>query len=301
MIRRIVKIGGASALVVGLLFAGPTAEAGVLSKGVRESLEYIVKKFGKGAVREGLEKFGARLERLFVKYGDECLEAARKAGPRAVDAIEEAGPLGRTAAKCLARHGEEALKMATNRRALRLVSEFGDDAAEAIIRHPGIAEDLIASHGQAAAAVLKRLGSRQARRLVMMHKSGDLAKLGHHEELLDVIERYGDRAMDFVWKNKGKLAVAAVMVSFLANPEPYINGVKDLAEAGIDGAANVASTAVEAAGKSAAQTAGEVAARTNWTVVFITAIIVAGVIFWLRSYRLLRRSTAAANSIQRPQ
>jgi hypothetical protein len=135
----------------------------------------------------------------------------------------------------------------------------------------------------------------------MMHKSGDLAKLGHHEELLDVIERYGDRAMDFVWKNKGKLAVAAVMVSFLANPEPYINGVKDLAEAGIDGAANVASTAVEAAGKSAAQTAGEVAARTNWTVVFITAIIVAGVIFWLRSYRLLRRSTAAANSIQRPQ
>ena len=35
-----------------------------------------------------------------------------------------------------------------------------------------------------------------------------------------VIERYGDRALTFVWRNKGALTVATMLETFLADPEP---------------------------------------------------------------------------------
>jgi hypothetical protein len=34
--------------------------------------------------------------------------------------------------------------------------------------------------------------------------------------------------MDFIWQNKGALTAAAVLASFLDDPQPYINGVKRL-------------------------------------------------------------------------
>lgn len=134
------------------------ASGGIASRVVRETVEQVLKKSGKTAIKEGAGAFAARLERLAAKYGDECLEAARKLGPRGVDAIEQAGVLGRTAAKVLARHGDKALKLAGSPRALRLAAEFGDDAARAIIRHAGIAEELIEKHGTFAA------GAQQAER-----------------------------------------------------------------------------------------------------------------------------------------
>lgn len=34
--------------------------------------------------------------------------------------------------------------------------------------------------------------------------------------------------MDFIWKNKGPLAVASVLTSFFADPQAYISGAKEL-------------------------------------------------------------------------
>ena len=58
------------------------------------------------------------------------------------------------------------------------------------------------------------------RRLAMLAESGTLARTGRWSELLVVIERPGDRALTFVWRNKGALTVATMLETFLADPEP---------------------------------------------------------------------------------
>jgi len=69
-----------------------------------------------------------------------------------------------------------------------------------------------------------------------MLDEGALAKIGKTPEIMNVVGKYGDGAMNFVWKNNGSLLVGTAMVAFLADPEPFINETKDLATV----AANVA-------------------------------------------------------------
>lgn len=45
----------------------------------------------------------------------------------------------------------------------------------------------------------------------------------------------GDHAADFIWRNKGVLASGAALTAFLANPEPFLNGKRDLAQVATDG------------------------------------------------------------------
>jgi hypothetical protein len=46
--------------------------------------------------------------------------------------------------------------------------------------------------------------------------------------LLAVIERHGDRALSFIWRNKGALAVATVLGTFLADLEAFLGGGREL-------------------------------------------------------------------------
>ena len=68
------------------------------------------------------------------------------------------------------------------------------------------------------------------RRLAILAEDGTLARSGRWDELLAVIERHGDRAMDFVWRHKGALAVTAVLGTFLADPEAFLGGGRELIE-----------------------------------------------------------------------
>ena len=68
----------------------------------------------------------------------------------------------------------------------------------------------------------------------MMGQADELAKLGRTDEVLATVGKYGDRAMDFVWKHKAALATAAVLATFLADPQPYLDGVKDITQVGSD-------------------------------------------------------------------
>jgi len=79
--------------------------------------------------------------------------------------------------------------------------------------------------------------------------------------------------MDFIWKNKGALAVGATLTAFLSNPEPFINGVQHLGS-------NVA-TGV----------GGNIAEHTNWTIVFVSALLLLGIYLTARYFfRQLIRS-----------
>jgi hypothetical protein len=265
-------------IVLGLsLFWPGTTFGSAKAKAAREAAEYLMRKFGKEAAEEGVEKLTLRLEKAAAKYGDEVFDATRKVGPRALRLLDDAAEHAPEAARLLSRYGDEAVYLASRKTGLALVKRFGDDAAESIIKHGEIAEPLLTNFGAPAARALKTVGSRNARRIAMMAKDGDFAKIGRTEELLNVVEKYGDKAADFIWRHKGSLAVAAVLTGFLADPKPFIEGTKDLVEI-------VGETAVQPLAEAPKELATEAAKRTNWTVVGLAAIVVTGLLLGARMW-----------------
>lgn len=111
--------------------------------------------------------------------------------------------------------------------ALAIVGKHGDAAAAVLVKHAGgIAEPAIEKFGAPAVRALTAAGPQGGRRICMMVADGDLAKIGRTEELLEVIAKYGDRAVKFVWENKGALAVTATLAAFLADPETFLSAAE---------------------------------------------------------------------------
>lgn len=208
----------------------PEARADLKTKAAREAAEYVMKKFGMTAVREGTETLAERIGSAAARHGDDAITAVRKVGPKALSLADEAGEQAPGILRLLSKHGDDAAVWVLERPSgRRLLSQFGDDAAEALIKHKGLAEPVIEGLGGPAIGALGSLGPRGGRRLAMMTQGGELAAIGRSPELMGVIARHGDPAMDFIWRHKGALAVGTTLVAFLANPEPFIAGTNHLA------------------------------------------------------------------------
>lgn len=231
----------------------------------RELAEQALRRAGKEAEQEAAEVLARRLEGIAARHGDDAARAVAKLGPRGAMLAEEAGEHAPQAVRLMMRHGDSAVWIISNKNRLALFAKLGDDAAESMIRHGQIAEPLLMAYGQPAAAALKTVTSQNARRLAMMASDQTLARIGRTDELLDVIARYGDRAAEFVWKNKGSLAVGAALAAFLANPEAFRSGTADLAKV-------VADSAVQPVASATGQVAAEVARHIPWTWVMLVLI-----------------------------
>ena len=238
----------------------------------REMAEYVMKKFGKEVADEGVETLTRKIETVIVKYGDDGVAAVKKVGPRSFRLIEEAGENGVESVKLMAKYGDEAIWVVGKKGRLAIFVKYGDYAAEARIKHGEIAEPLIGKFGDSAALALKSVSSQNARRISMLDDAGELAAIGSTPELLAVVGKYGDAAMDFVWKNKSALTVATALTAFISDPEPFINGIRDLAQ-----------TVVTPLVQPITQ---EIGKRTNWTFVILTLICIAcgivGLRFWAK-------------------
>ena len=260
--------------VLSVSAANPPAWAGGKGQLAKEIAESVLQRFGRQAVREGSEVLATRIETAAARHGSDVFEAVRRVGPRALPLMEEAGTHGSQAARVLAQHGEQGATWVVSRpRAMSLVLRHGEGAAGVLVKHAGgIAEPVVERFGSQAIRALEASGPQSGRRLAMMMADGELAKIGRTEELLEVVARYGDRSMDFIWKNKGPLTVGATLMAFLANPEAFLNtaqGVtKTVAENVVRPLADIPGTAVKA-----------VAEGTNWTVVFVAALV-GGVGIW---------------------
>ena len=112
---------------------------------------------------------------------------------------------------------------------MTLFARYGDDAAEAMLKHKGIAAPLIERYRAPAATMLRNLDPRNGRRLSMLMDEGFLTRTGKADELLAVCGQYGDRAADFIWRNKGALLVGTALAAFLQDPDPFLDGTRDLA------------------------------------------------------------------------
>jgi len=264
-------------LVAALLPATPL-KAGVMTKGLRELMQYAGKKFGRQVAEEGAERVSGRLMRLAGKHGEELVARAfRKVGPRAGRLVEEAGDQGGLALRLLARHGEEAIPVIGKATALRAVGRYGDSAAVAIIRHGEVGERLVGQFAKEGAEALAKVTPRNGRRLAMMAAGGQLKP-----ELMDVIARFGDRACEFAWRNKGVLAAGAVLTAFVKSPEPFINGTEKLA-------ATVADAAVK-------PIAVGVANNTNWTLIVVLVMAILAIAGYVRAVMTGRISVRRMHS-----
>lgn len=215
-------------VVVLLLGVGPNVYAGIAGATAREVADAIIKKFGKGAAGETIEQVADSTIRTASKYGDECVPMLRSSGHAGFRALEEAGEKAPDVIKLFAKRGDEAVWIISEPRKLAIFIKHGDMAADALLKHPGIADSLIESAGPAAAGALVNLSRQNAQRLSMVAADGMLGHPQQNVQLLKVLGQYGDTAMDFVWRNKGPLAATAVMASFLADPKPYVEGGKEL-------------------------------------------------------------------------
>ncbi len=241
----------------------------------REAAEYVMRQFGKEAADVGVDTLARKIELLAVEHGDDAFLAVRQIGPRALRIVEEAGEHGLESVKLMAKFGDDSLWVVASKNRLSIFSKFGDNAAESMIKHGEIAEPLLSKFGKPVAGALKAVDSQNARRLAMMAEKGELAQIGRTPELLEIVEKYGNRAMNFIWQNKGALTVSAALTAFLVNPEPFLDGVTDITK-----------IAAENAVKPVADASGEVARNTNWTIVLVCSVVVLGLLattrHWLR-------------------
>ena len=276
-----------------LALVAPQAMAGGKVKMAQETAEFVLRKFGREAAKDGAEALARQIERAAAAHGDDVFRAIRKVGPRGLHLIEEAGTHAKPVARLLAAHGEHgAVYIASRPKALQLVLRHGEEAAAVLVKSRGVALPAVESFGKPAVRAFKAIGTAQnARRLAMMAaEGGELANLAHAEELLAVIEKYGDKAMEFVWKHKGALAVGATLTAFLAEPDAFINGAKDLTQITTENVVKpVVQPLAEVPKTIVKESAAEVARKTNWTLVFL-AIIAALALLAAAKWRLFVRA-----------
>jgi hypothetical protein len=233
------------------------------SAAARRAAREVVEAFG----RETIEAAEPRVVRLVEAYGEEAATVLRKVGPSGVQALERFGAPG---LRILARWGDDGIRLLSveGESAVAAMARHGEGAVDLMIRHPGVGRDLLARFGEQ----VLRTPLRTESMVTLGRLSDGIASSGRSAEIFAVIEKYGDRACDFLWRNKGTIFAAAALASFLHDPQPYIDGVKQLA---VDPATRIAHDA---------------AAGTNWTLVFIVGILVASVWLGIRWAWSSRRS-----------
>jgi hypothetical protein len=155
--------------------------------------------------------------------GSRCLPLRRVIVVLLIVAGPARGDLAGSAAREVAERLGRGLRGAASRRAARHIG----NAARAVTPHLNLGMTLVPL-ARSSSRAMAALAPRNARRLAMLAEDGTLARTGRWSELLAVIERHGDRAMDFVWRHKGALAVTAVIGAFLAEPETFLGGGREL-------------------------------------------------------------------------
>ena len=270
-------------LVVVAINTSAKVEAGKAAM-LREAAEAAFAKLGGKTTKYTVDGIKNRLSGMMRRHGDAARIAVKKVGPQAFQLADDAGPHADAVVKLMAKRGDEAVWVVSNKNRLAIFIKHGDEAAEAMIKHQEIIEPLVKNLGSPAARAATKISTRNGRRLAIMHADKSLAKLGRTPELLRVIESYGDSAMAFIWKNKGPLAVASVMAAFLADPETFIAGGNTLVE-------NVAENTIAPI---ADATGTGIANRTNWTLVITTLgvamLTLVGLVFYQRRMLTVGRS-----------
>jgi hypothetical protein len=268
----------ATALLVFLMFSGTQVWGQSKAALAKEAAEQLIRRFSKEVADQGVEKLASRVQSVMAIAGDDVLKIIETGGPRALRILEGSGADAAVTARLLSKYGDQAIGALESPVRLGLVRQFGQEAGEAIIKHGAVAENLIASAGTPAIRAMKPLTEQGVRRMAMLADEPTTAAMVQSPDLLNVIGRYGDRAMDFVWRNKLALAGTATLAAFVANPEPFLDGTRQLVENSVESiATNVAKPIAEQLGD---------AKQWTWRILAIAAMLI---LFWGWRIRRTRR------------
>ena len=237
-------------------FAIPSPAFAGKGVAIREAVKHVFRRGG----AESVEQLTRRAGTLASRYGNDGLRAFKKVGANSLKLAEDAGHLGDDAIRLMSRHGHAALGVVRHPTQLALVSQYGDDAAIALVKHGQIVGPIIGQFGKQGAKVAAHLTGQNARRLAMM--TGDKSM---NPKLFQAITNHGDAAMNFIFRNKMALATSAGLLAFVSNPEVFLNGSVDLADA-------VAGHAV-----------APIANSINGTLVAVLCVAVFAIWLWRRS------------------
>lgn len=249
-------------LVALILAAAPLLQAGVATSALRETAEWIARKSGRTLSKSAVEETAEALARATAKHGDEALPFLRSTGLDGIRILDRAGVDAPDILRLHARHGDEALWIVSKPEKLAIFIKHGDDAATALMKHPGLADDIIARFGPKGAKALNGLSTSGAQQLAIVNRNTGLFAGTDGDALMDVVVRRGDKAMDFIWRHKGVLAGGTALAVFLANPDPFIDGATKLVT--VPAQKLVVDPVVK-----------PIVERTNWTLVilFATALV----------------------------
>ncbi len=243
------------------------ASADIRTKLLRETAEFVMKKGGKEVAGETVETLAKKMATLAARHGDDVVVTAfKRVGPRAAKLASEAGEHSATALNLLSRYGDDGIRLASRPKALQLATKFGDDVAEPLLKHGDVGERLVEQFGKDGVQALSRLSEQNGRRLAMLVKeNGDKVTPG----LVQVFARHGnaDQVAEWVWRNKGSLFVGGGLVSFVANPDLYVNAATAVVNTTLEQAVHPLAEIPKAV-------AVEAAAHTSWMPLVILMLLV---------------------------
>ena len=205
--------------------------AGVVSiggKAARELAEELAEQAGKRAGREFVETATVQLSRIAGKCGAESLDVIQKHGLVAYRVFLKAGDdAGPYLTRAIRVHGDEALRIAQTSAGRAMLREGSDAAIRVVARHGDAAIPLLRRYGDDGVRAFERLSPANGRRLIQLSEE-NMLKAESIQALMRPLRDHGDRAMQFIWKHKKVFVSIAVVAAFVADPEPYLNGVKHL-------------------------------------------------------------------------
>ncbi len=266
-------------LVIAALLLPNVAGAGVGNKVVRETAELLMRRGGKEVAEETVETLAKKMSALAARHGDDLVTAAfTKVGPRAGRIAGEAGEESAGAVlRLLSRHGDDAMRVASRPKALRLLAKLGDDVAEPLIRHGEIGETLIKEairSRRQGRGTRGELSQQNVRRLAMLvQDQGEkvtpglvklFAKLGH-----------ADTLADYLWRNKGTIFFGAALATFVSSPEPFLNAAETVTTKTLDSAETVATETLHSA---VTPIVSEAASQFPWGVTIVIGLLVGGAV-----------------------
>jgi hypothetical protein len=266
-IRSFSALATLSALAV--FFPGQQAMAQSRGKVIAEAVETLAQYLVRTGTHSGRPAVTA-IEKAFAENGPRMTQMANSMGgwKTMIKVVEEAGENGPKLTKLMVREGDKAIHIIQRPGSTAIFIKHGDDAIPALLNHKGIAEELINAGGKPAISALNSLSTRSGRLLSNLAREADAetASLAKNPQVLEVIRKYGDEGMRFIWDNKASLAVATVLTAFLADPERFMKGAAPLVEP-------IAGPVSKATGEVAKQ----VAAVFPWNLAVIAGTLLAGI------------------------
>lgn len=207
------------------------AQANVITKGVREIIEAIVKKGGKEATQELAEYGGKKaiqevLEKAAKEGGDKLVNKVirygRKYGLSAVKTIDNAPALY---VKCLDEIPESLVERAIwaaqrePAAMTRLLSKHGSDALQIAARYRGVGTDIIAKLGDDGIRMARKLNESQA--VVLARHADEIAALPapQRNQVVDAIFAAPGKAIDIMESHPTVFLTAAGIGTLIALKE----------------------------------------------------------------------------------